>query len=221
MCGASSQQKNAYAQTAALQNTLTGDFNKVFAGNQNILSNLTTSLNPIVAAGVGQFGYTPQETQALRSQAQASTAAATRQAQGLASEQLAGVGGGNQVLPSGAKSSILGNIAEKGAQANAAAQQGITTSGYEQGRQNYFQAGNQLASAPGQLENPATAMESGALTGTENLTKSADAITAANRAWEKPVLGAIGAVTDIATGGLSGVAGNIGDAADSAINSQI
>ena len=194
MCGASSQQKNAYAKTQALSDTLTGDFNKVFAGNQNILTNLVTSLKPIVAAGVGQFGYTPQETEALRSEAKASTAAATRQAQGIASEQLAGVGGGNQVLPSGAKESVLGDIAEKGAQAGAAAQQGITTSGYEQGRQNYFKAEGDLASAPGQLENPATQMEQSALTGTENLTKSADAITAANRAWEKPVLGAIGAV---------------------------
>lgn len=219
MCGTSSQQQNAYDQAVSTQQTMNSDFNKVFAGNQNILSNLTASLNPIVAAGVGQFGFTPEETAAMRTGAKDQIASAGRAATGQTSEALAAMGGGNADLPSGSKAAIQGSLAEDQAQKQAQAQENITTAGYNQGRQNFFQANSQLASAPGELENPATAMEGGALSSTENLSKAADAITATNRAWEKPLLGGIGAGLDYFTKGLSGTAGKIGDAADSAVNS--
>jgi hypothetical protein len=204
MCGASKEQKNAYAQTQDVQRTLFGDFNKIFSGNTNILTNVVNSLNTIMGGGVGQFGYTPQETAALRGEAMASTAAATRRAAGVAGEQLAGIGGGGQVLPSGSREAILGDIAEKGAQAGAAAQQDITAKGYETGRQNYFQSEKDIAAAPGQLENPATQMGSQALAGTEALGQQGEAITKANQAWMAPVGGIIGGVASVATGGLLG-----------------
>lgn len=217
MCGTSSEQKNAYSQAQAVQQDFVTNMNKVFATNQNILSNITTPLEKTVSAGSSQYGFTPEEDAARKTNILETNSAATRQASNIAGEKLGAIGDPN--LASGARASITGDIAERGALATSGALQNETAEGYAVGRSNYDNAVGKLASAPGELENPATQMESGALQGTENLEKSADAITATNRAWEKPVLGALGAVADVATGGLSGTLGKVGDAADSFLNS--
>lgn len=217
MCGASGELKSAYETAKSTASTMLSDFNQVFAGNMNILDNLKSVLTPMTLPG--QFGYTPQETAAKQSEASASIAAAGRQAAGKTGEALAAVGGGNSVLPSGSKDAILGQQAEQVAQAQAKAQQDIITSGYDVGRQQQQFAIDALAKAPGELENPATAMEDQLVSANNAAAGLGKDVTAANRAWEKPVMGLIGGALDVATAGLSGVAGKIGDVADSAAHS--
>jgi hypothetical protein len=217
MCGTSKVQQNAYDQAKAVQQDFVTNMNQVFATNKNILSNITAPLEKTVSAGQNQYGFTPEEDAARKTNILETNSAATRQASNIMGEKLGAVGDPN--LASGSRAALTGDIAERGALATSGALQNETAEGYAVGRTNYGNAVRELASAPGELENPATAMESQALQGTENLSKSADAITASNRAWEKPVLGALGAVADVATGGLSGVAGKVGDAADSFLHS--
>lgn len=192
--GASGQQQEAYNEQVNTEKILSADFNKEFQGNQSILDGITQSLQQITTEGAGQFGFTPEEVAAKNTEAATSISAAGRQASGIAGEELAAQGGGNVNIPSGAKAAILGSEAEKQAQQLSNAQMGIQQQGYETGRQNYFQAQSELASAPGQLENPTTDMAS-RVTGSEELAgQTANEITQANNAWIAPVAGLVGGI---------------------------
>lgn len=215
MCGASSELKSAYETAKGTASTLMSDFNKVFSGNQNILSGLEGSLTPIVGAGVGQYGFTPTEDTAMRTQAKEEIAAAGRQASNKVGEQVASMGGGNIDLPSGSKAAIQGSLAEDQAMKQAEAQLGITQKGYDVGRSNYWNATKEAASAPGELENPATMMEGQLVSANKEAAGLGEKVTAANRAWEKPVMGAIGSALDFVAPGLGGAAGKAVDVADS------
>lgn len=203
-CGASGEQKAAYAQQMDTARTLNNDFNIEFKGNQAILANIVSPLEDIVAAGVGQFGLTPEETAALRTGAKDQLAAAGREATGSTREALAAIGGGNMELPSGSKAAIEAGLTEDQAYKQSQAQLDITKYGYEEGRKNFFTAEQELASAPGQLENPTTAL-AGEVTGAEGLAgRTANEIAAANNAWIAPVAGAIGGVLSGPLGGKIG-----------------
>lgn len=207
MCGASSEQKNAYQQAESVQSTLKQNYNTIFKGNQNILSGIESSLSGIVGAGIGQYGFTPEEDAARKTNILETTAAATRQAAGKVGEQLAA--GSNVDLPSGSKAAIQADIATKGAQSTATALQQETAQGYEQGRENFLTAEQRLASAPGELENPVTAAAHDVTSSTQELGTAANTITAANRAWEKPLAGLVGGVVG-AIPGLGTVGAAIG-----------
>lgn len=210
-CGASAEQKAAYATEAQTATTLEADFNKIFSGNQNILDTLTAPLKGIVGRGPGQFGMTPDEEAAQRTQATEAISSAGRQAEGVVRQEIAAQGGGNYVAPSGSVASIEASLAQDTAQRQAAAQEAITAKGYELGRENFFNASRELAAAPGELENPATGMESG-IVGAEGLAgKTATDITSANNAWMGAVGGLVGGVLGGPIGaGIGKSIGNIG-----------
>jgi len=199
-CGASPEQQAAYAQQTRTAGTLEADFNKIFSGNQNILDTLTAPLKNIVNLGVGQFGMTHEEEAARRTEAAETIGAAGRAATGKAREALAAMGGGNYIAPSGSREAVEAGLAEETALKQAEAQQKITEQGYQLGRENFFTASKELAAAPGELENPATNMESG-IVGAEGLAgKTANEIAQANNAWIGPLAGLVGDVGKVALG---------------------
>ncbi len=203
VCGATKGQKDAAAQEASIASTMNADFNQVFSGNQNILKNLTDTLTPIVEAGPGQYGYSAAEDSALRTQATATNAAASQQATNAVRSAEAARGGGNTYIPSGGEAEIEGALAQTEAQKQADAQLGITEKGYETGRQNFIGATGELASAPGQLENPATAAGSAAEGAAATSMQGQTDVANANNAWIAPVAGMIGAVGGAATGAVT------------------
>jgi hypothetical protein len=132
---------------------MSGYYGQTFAGQQGIIDNLKSSVDSLVKAGPGQYGFSAGEDAALRTRASAGTADAYKMASQATGEKLAAQGGGNQFLPSGTKNAIARGDALDAAQEESRQQLGVTEAGFAQGRQNY-QTGLQEESGLAQLENP-------------------------------------------------------------------
>lgn len=213
MCGASSEQKQAFANEKKISQLLTTNFEEFAGRNSAILDNMISSLSPIESAGPGQYGLPAAEDAALRTSASENISSAGAQASNAVRSALASRGGGTTYLPSGSEASIIGTLAQDTAQKEALAQNQITEKGYDTGRQNWEFATEGLIKAPGELENPVTSAGSGALGGAEAEQKGAEAITQANQAWMAPVAGIIGAGVKAATAGATGGASLLASAA--------
>jgi len=209
VCGASSQQKEAFGTIKTLENTLRGDFQTIFGENQGILNMLEGSLAPQVRGGPGAYGFSASEDAARRGQATEQIAQAGSQAANAVRSAVASRGGGNTFLPSGSQEAIDAALAQDTAVKQAEAQLGITEQGYETGRENYFKSLALAGALPGELENPATRAGYVALGGAEAQEKGAEAITQANQAWMAPVAGMLGAVGGAAIGRFGGGGGGI------------
>lgn len=193
-CGASSQEKAAYGNEQKLSQLLTSQFQQFAGTNESILGELTHSLSPIQAAGPGQFGFTPEETAALRTDTAEQLNTANAQTANAVRSAVASRGGGTTYMPSGSEDSILGALAQNSAVKEAEAQSAITAKGYDVGRSNWEFATEGLMKAPGALENPVTSAGEAALGGAQAEEKGAQDITAANQAWMQPVGAIIGGV---------------------------
>jgi hypothetical protein len=143
--GASSQEKAISSDQTNMLQTLMGNYQQQFGNQSAIYKNLTAGAGAIFAQGPGQYGFTPQENAAVRTLSDSQTASAYQNAAKTVGEQLASVGGGNVLLPSGTVAGIQANIAQQAAAQQSNQQLGITEAGYQQGLQNYNQAANVLS----------------------------------------------------------------------------
>lgn len=194
MCGASSQQKQAYANEAKVSNMLT-TIAQNFAGvNTDMLSEIKDSLTPIQEAGPSQFGLSPAAEAAERTSAAENLNASAAQTANAVRSAVASRGGGTTYLPSGSEASIIGSLAQDTAVKEALAQSAITQKGYDIGRQNFEFATEGLEKAPGAFETPVVQAGSAAAGAASDQMKGADAITQANQAWMQPVGAIIGGV---------------------------
>lgn len=215
--GPSAQQQQLQQQQAQFYSTLTQSYQQQFANQNAILQTLQTSYAPILQGGPNQYGFSAAEDSALRTQATETTTAGFANALTAQEESTAARGGGNESLPSGAETAIEANIRGQAAATEAGQQLGITQAGYQQGRQNYWQAANALGGVAG-LENP-TGYISGANTAGENAFKSADIINSETISPWGAIGGALGGVAGFALGGPAGASigeslgGTIGSAA--------
>lgn len=148
--GASSSENSINQQQQQFQNTLQSDYGQQFANQSNILSSLTNSLSPTVAAGPNQFGYSTAQTNALNSTAIQGTAQAYNNAQKALQNQQAAQGGGNMQLPSGVASQNNATLASQGANQESSQLLGIQNAGYQQGNANYNNAVSALGGVSSQ-----------------------------------------------------------------------
>ena len=192
LCGATGAQKQSQANEMKVSNLLTSDFQQIFGDNENILKSITGALEPVVNAGPNQYGFNAAEDSAMRTQATDTLAAAGRNATNSVRSAVAANGGMN--LPSGSEAAIEGGLAEDQANKQAEAQLAVTKAGYDTGRANFFGAEGALASAPGALENPATAAGGAAEGAATSAMQGATDIANAQNAWIAPVAGMIGDV---------------------------
>src|SRR5258706_1863401 len=204
-CGATGGQKTAQANEVKVSDLLRTDMQLVFGKNQNLLDTLTKALSPTVQAGSSQYGFSPTEDAARRTQATQQIAAAGQNATNSVRSAVAASGGMN--LPSGSETAIESSLAQNQANAQAQAQLGITEQGYQAGRQNYFQSVSDLAGAPSQLEPPAPSAGSAAMGAAGQQMQGATDIANANNAWIAPVASMIGAVAGGALGNIGGGSG--------------
>lgn len=142
--GPSTQQKDIAADQQSFYKTLQSSFSSNFAGQTNILKSLTASFAPILQAGINQYGFSAAQDSALRSQTTSGVANHYQAAQRATQQRLATVGGGNQFLPTGAAAQLTQQNAVEAANTQSNEQLGITEAGYQQGRQNYLSAANEL-----------------------------------------------------------------------------
>lgn len=176
-------QKNFYS---TLQNNYTQQFN----GQSAILSKLSSSFEPILSAGENQYGFSAPEDAALRTQASEATAAQYQNAKKATGEAISSIGGGNAVLPNGTSAELIAENANKAAADESTKQLGITTAGYETGRENFDKAASVLGGVSAQM-NP-TAYASSASTAGNDAFSSADSIWQANNSAWQTLAGAAG-----------------------------
>ena len=171
--GASAQQTDLANSQQQFYNTMTNDYNQQFANQNAILGTLQKSLNPIIAGGPNQFGFSEGQTNSLNSSAIQNTGQQYANAAKAANENMAAAGGGNSYLPSGVQAQQKSQLASTAA--NQASNQllGIQQAGWNQGYNTYESAIGQLGSVASQY-NPTG--YSGAATG---------AGTAAGNSWNQ------------------------------------
>lgn len=191
MCGASQQQKDIEASQAAFYNTLTSEYKTVFGENQAILGTLTSSLEPILQAGINQQGFSPEELANLNNMVTNQTGQNYGNAKAAIAWEQGAEGGGNNFIPSGAKQEIQAQLAQSAAQQESGEQQQIQASNYATGRSNYLAAEEGLSGVASQY-NPAGFAN--ATTGAGGAAaQTADQITQANNSWMNLVAGGLGA----------------------------
>lgn len=200
-CGASGEQKRVFGQQENAFKTLMNQAQTIFGSSSKIFSDLTSSFEPILAAGPGQEGFTAPQMANLKSQAITETGQAYRHAAQAAGERGAAAGGGTALLPSGTTEATRAAIARAGAGQTAQQLANIRTTSAELGRQNWLQAANVLGGAPG-VFNPATSA-AGITTGAgEAAANTANQIAQANQSWMGAVSGVLGGVAGGITSGL-------------------
>lgn len=198
MCGSTSNQNEVNTEQIQFMKQLSDQYSTEYAGNQAILNNLTSSLTPIIQAGINQQGYSPAELTALNSQAtQQSGQAYAQEAQAL-NENMGAAGGGNVFMPSAAHEAITAGLGAS-AENNLSNQKlGITQNNYATGRQNYTGAVGMLAGVPGALQG-ANNGNAGAFTNSGNAAASeANTIQQANDSW----MGLVGGLANTALKGV-------------------
>jgi hypothetical protein len=194
VCGATQAQKDAQQAQANLANEMTKDYATVFGENQNILSSLKTALQPIIAAGPNQQGFSPAELTNLQGQATNLSAQGANNAEIAAQNREASAGGGSAAIPSGASEQINAMVNNSANQNLANTQANITAENYATGRQNFFNAQGDLASAAGALENPATQAGNAATGANTESMNAATQIQQANDEWVSALGGMVGSL---------------------------
>lgn len=205
--GASTQQTDLAKSQTDFYGTLMKDYDTQFVNQQNILGTLNNKLQPIVNAGVGQYGYTNAEDAAKRTQASAGTSQAFQNAKQSLGQSQAAQGGGDTFLPSGVKTQQQTQLATSAAQQESNQQLDITNQGYDVGRQNFNNAVSQEQGVAG-MYNP-TAYAGNATSSGSTAYNSADENAKLNNAaspWGA-VSGLLGGVGASFAGGLGGAAG--------------
>jgi hypothetical protein len=120
-----------------------------FGEQQGIFSSITKELQPILAAGPNQQGFSAAENAALTGQAINATAANARNAQVVAASSA----GGNTGVTTGGQKQLQAEIASRAGVGLSAAENQINLTSAELGRQNFFNAEQGLAGVAS-MENP-------------------------------------------------------------------
>ncbi|MCU1301735.1 MAG: hypothetical protein JWQ87_2019 [Candidatus Sulfotelmatobacter sp.] len=225
---ASDAETNLSNQQAEFYKTLSSAYNQQFSKQGAILQSLTdafkplldissriaNTFSPILAAGPGQKGFTPEEESAIRTSATDTNAQQFTNAK--IAVQNANQSGGNELLPSGAQAQLEADVNTKAAVQEAQTQNQITQQNYNLGRQNFLtaaqilggvssQATNALLSTSGQI-NP-LGYASGVDSSGQDAFGSASAINQENNAWKGVVGGILGGAVEGFAGGFGTGAG--------------
>lgn len=204
-CGASDEQHQVFTEQNDLMKNLSSQMQTIFGNSSSVFKDLMSAYSPIVAAGVGQQGYTLPEQAALKSQAIEDTGNAYEHARRAVGEHQAAQGGGTLALPGGASNAADIELANSAAAQTSGALTKINENNYEQGRENFFNAAKGIAGAT-DVFNPATSAGNAATEAGSSASTTANEISQASNSWVSAVGGALGGITSslVAPGGWLG-----------------
>ncbi len=143
MCdGPTSAQKEMQQEEAEFYKTQIQAYHQAYSNFSELQDVLEKQFAPILARGAGQMGYTPDELTALRTQATEGTASNFAAAQRGLQQRIAAQGGGtsNVNITGGPAQQIQAELASATAAESSRENLGITTSGYDLGRQMWGEA---------------------------------------------------------------------------------
>jgi hypothetical protein len=190
--GLSSLFKTATSQAATIFGAANAEFNKV-----------VSALNPVVAGGPGQNGWSAAQTNATNTQIINQNAAAIKNAGVAVRSDIAGAGGGNIALPSGANIATEEALAAAGAESESSNLTNATIANKTQGQQNWEFATKAAEAAP-DMFNPATSATNAATgAGSADLTAQQD-INNASNSWQQMVVAGLSDAATVASVGIAG-----------------
>lgn len=164
MCGPSHEQQILEGKQSSLSDLMMQSFRERFGQQSDLISKLQQSVyQPIVSAGPGQEGMTPQEKAAYQTDILNKTGANYQNAKRALQTTLSARGGGNVALPSGAEAQLQAVLASEAAGQTSANELQLTKENYALGRERYDRAVAGQQALLGQF-NP-TAYSSGAESG--------------------------------------------------------
>lgn len=116
--------------------TLIGQQQQAFGGNQAALQAVSNAWAPVLQTGAVPYGYSSSLDNLLQSNIIQQGAAATTNAQNAAALQEKQAAGGANVMPTGAQAQINADIAAKGAQSTSQSLAQEKQAGFQQGLSN-------------------------------------------------------------------------------------
>jgi hypothetical protein len=180
-----------------------------FGAANTEFNDLTKAMNPIVAAGPDQPGWSAAENNAINSQTINQTAAAYKNAAVAVKGDIAGQGGGNIALPTGVNLGTEEALAEAGAQAESAGLSANTIANYKQGNEDWQFASKAVEASP---EMFATANQgTQAATGAGSAASTTEqAINSAQNSWQQMAIAGLSDAASVGSAGLSSMASSSG-----------
>lgn len=208
MCfGASSGSKAINNETGSTYGTAIQQAKAEFGDANTAFNDLMQTMAPIEKAGPDQMGFTAQTEAGIEGGIVNTTAAQYRNAATAVKGDIAGQGGGNIALPSGANLGTEEALAEAGANATAGGLQAARANDAAVGNANWQFATKAVQSAPQVFSTANTATADTAKVG-ETALASQKVIDSAPT-WQSFAMGALGDAANVGTGGMSGAIGNL------------
>lgn len=190
MCGSTSAQNTIQQEQIDFYQQMQQLTEEQYQNQQEIYGPMKSQFQSIFALGPSQEGFSAAEKATLNAQAEEGTSENFTNASKVASEEMAAEGGGNAYMPSGGSDLVKTEVAESAATEESKEQTQIELADYNQGYQEWLNAGEGLMSiASGQnplgYANATTSSGSAAST-------TADQIAQEQNSWVNAVIGAAG-----------------------------
>ena len=198
MCGASKEQKNTYAEQQSFYKEIMDEQHSAYSADQGLLKTLNSVFTPIFVKGPKQEGYTPEQKAELNASVTDQTAQNYKQAAQVVGENMAASGGGNTIFPSAVEQSVKASIATSAAQNESQQRQQIQQASWDQGYQNWLNAGQGMFNVSSQL-NPLGYSQQTTNAGSA-AASTANQIAQESNSWINAAIGAAG----MAAGGWAG-----------------
>lgn len=207
LCKQSSDQGLATFNSKQLMQNFMGDMKQRFGEQSAIFKQLTDSNSAIFAKGPDQEGWGPQQKAAINTLTSEGVRNNYQMARAATNSALAGVGGGgNTFLPSSVGAGLQAQNANAAAGQLSTMQNQNIVQNYQQGLQNWQNAGN-VMSGVAQQENP-TAYGNQANTANENYFNQATQIFNQNQQAKSQMWGTIGGLAGSFLGPIGGALGS-------------
>src|SRR5579863_1274728 len=178
-----------------------------FGAADTEFNDLTKAMNPIVAAGPDQPGWSAAESNAINSQTINQTAAAYKNAAVAVKGDIAGQGGGNIALPTGVNLGTEEALAEAGAQAESAGLSANTVANYKQGNEDWQFASKAVEASPEMFSTVNAATNAATNAGGE-ASKTEQAINNAQNSWQQIAVSALSDAASVGSAGITSMASN-------------
>lgn len=193
MCGGATQaQENLQTEQAAYYQEATAEAEATYGEDQQLLQSVKSIYDPILAKGPSQEGYSTDELANLNAQAVEGTAQNYSSAAKAVNEKMAAQGGGDIALPTGAQLQLQQEVANSAAATESGEESQILQADYQQGYNEFVNAGNMEMAVSGQY-NP-TAYSGAATSAGSAASTTANEIAQENNSWINAALGAAGSI---------------------------
>ena len=192
MCGPSSALKSLADSATSFAGQVQQQATQIFGSASTVFNNLMGTIQSVVKGGPGQAGWGAAETNAVNSQILNNAAVSARNEKSAVGNDVAAIGGGNTVNPSGLETAVNLQTAQSVENAKSQQEEQATVANYQQGNQNYNAAVNEEMQLP-KVFDASSSADKAATDANAAATTAQTAVSSANNWWE-PILGsAIGA----------------------------